>query len=937
MLTLTKIPPLAWMPLVSTAPLHAAGIVSAWNGVPAAPHQNWLFDRIRMASPVRDAGTTHPDIAAIAAHLSVDEIAQAWKLLKPHAIRVGFSPANIREALLPLRYQDYVSRLGEKVIEALLDPDKDRGLLVSPIASRDVVEDVLLQLLSGDEFTLPKKVLLVVRGKINMERWRKRLEKVFDDPRQLGMHNKDVWSKDGVVVNLAQIDTLSRMEDEDLRLKLQRSDLLIMDEEHRVRPFNANNVQKRFINLLIQGGWLNEDFQAVSRSKGRFYLGITEAVTSGASSIYRFGDDLIHADSLSSLYAACIVRTAQVKVMLPHDHVEGEKVSVAWKHLSPDARVHYLYELLLATVKERGEIPRSIFYMSTRDEARAFAELLKEDESLRAQVALVISGEEEAVNDLRAFTRGLRKLVITVDVLAGGADEFLKTPADIAFFAHAGSVGSLRKALQIVGDHLATSANTEFVDLADMFFTHPDLAVFSPRTYVLEDETLQPIGIGNEIVLRKRRLPVEEHLAGTEYFLADFFGEDSAVHVQNILGSFAVSSAELALKLNRDEVLLAQVLAGKYLPADKNFLLEIASVLNFTESQVDWLILAWARDHAARFARGSPFPHSLSQEERFVLERARIGFYYHFNGARNAVEGMGPEVLKSYLSTGFTLDSGTRESRTFYMALAKLLAGNEDGERGLEVLAHYLGAERVGYFWHPKTTDDFTRMKKEQVKTWFDAVYKMGNYNPAVPQTFMVQMLRDSSDEAHLFRAPRVFRLSDAEQMAKSRSITKLTITRYPNGNFLLEDATGSGSPDIAIAWGQKTSQGLLLSKKLKAKKKPSKPWTNEMFAQLDAKQLQTWYEDVYPNAAKESSGEILIELTKRGQVYYGVAAFAPGSAELNSGRLYSQIKFRRKTDGTFELVDLPDRNVRSILDLWRKKLPESFTVSAEVRKKHFS
>lgn len=458
---------------------------------------------------------------------------------------VGGSGVKLTPQQRQERYQRYIQESVGRILNHFQTGDHDRGLLVSPIGLRDITQELLRRLViaGSGQMLLPrvqdKRILLIVQGQENRERWRTRLEKALALPREPGLRERDIWQKNDLTIELISIHYLSRLNKKRLQKTMGQAGLVILDKEHHIRAVEdkaADEERKRFIRVLQEGGFLSAEF-APTRNPDAYLLGLTETVTVGAGRIYGGKPGLITSHTLPELLQRGLIHKPEVRVIVPQSFPRDQPVHVTWNNLELGERIEHsvaIIDSLVQELAEEGKVPRLVFYAGSREEAVALDSALEGHAVYRESVALLISGDSEQQErreqNYREFMTGTKKLMIHVETMVEGVDEFGERPVNAVIYSGSEYAGSLRYALQAVGAHLGAGEQVPMmIDQAGLFIQQPDLVHFDPTTYILEAGEMR---LGKPLLLgHSSRERGKQELKGEDILTIDLFGEAVGRHM----------------------------------------------------------------------------------------------------------------------------------------------------------------------------------------------------------------------------------------------------------------------------------------------------------------------------------------------------------------------------------------------------------------------
>ena len=778
------------------------------------------------------------------------------------------------------RYEEHVGMVGQKVIDVLSDSARDRGLLVSPFGLHHIATCVLKILSQSTDPNLPKDILLVTPGKENRFQWKETLKQM-----SFICDEDNLWQNGNVNIRHVPVRVLKRMSEEDLIELLAQYKLLLMDYDHHTNPDGINDANDELLRrVLVKGGWINNEYQVRPQSDGRFFLGMSKRVSEGAGKIYRNGKDLIHVESFSTLFEAGKLHVPQVRELV----LSASGIMQKWSELAFQDRSASMLSLLEIAKQRLTRTPRTIIYVGTREEAKSLEKLLGSHDAFKNEVSVFLRSGSVKGYDL--FKKGAKNILVLCRDDTEGVDEFLEKPAELVFFADVSTVNEAKKATQMVAHHLSPQSRVFLVDLVGMFSTHVELKVFHAMTYTFSaDDTFAEMN--TDLLSRHRR---ELHSRSRVFGDSDFnyYGVGVAAQLKDFFATTPVSTQKLALLLNRDETDITQLLLGRYLPGNTDF---IDALSDDIESRKALLLkYAWAQDQRAQFSRLHPLPNALSSGELEILERTRLGFFYYFKGDFTALEEMTPDELKEYLISGKRITVQSAVGQRFNLGLAKLLA--EDTEKGMQILSEKIEDPSIK-FWSPETPEDFYKLSSEHLDTWFYSVYSFEQAGDLVePKSFMVTYEKKGN------RISALKISSPSDDIPVSRGRTKLFITKHSDGKYSLDFSIGTGNQDFVSAWKSVSSddQSLLLA----MRDEPSEHILPEAeVLKPTMEQLSNWYDTVYPPhnpMLRECVMVVEIAAMPRGNKLK-VRFVADGSPlRRRSGRFF---KVFRRADGSFEGV----------------------------------
>ncbi len=467
-----------------------------------APTNGTGWGRAQQAAPLQNFGSPVAAGLGIFPPASISEVKPSGQKISQMSgmgeVSSGAIPSLSERQTL---YRTFITEGANKILTHMRK-GLDRGIAISPLGLRDMAQEVIKTLVEGDlsgegasalAELRGKEILLVVQGKENLERWRDRLEECLDQKRVGGHREKEVWEKNGVRIRLASIHTLSKLPQSELKAAMDRSGLVILDKEHHVRPVldRGDAERERFARVLVEGGFLTEDFQ-LRRNPGRFLLGLTESVTEGAGRIYGGREGVILGEHFPSLLARGFINNPQVFAL----QARVEKgIPKPWGEIDPSERLTTILgaiDALTAQAGESGKLPRIVVYAGSREEAMALSRALEREAKYRGKTALMMSGDGEVERQRREegqdFFAGIRRIGIHVETMVEGVEEFQNHPMDYVIYAGVGRSSGLRYALQSVGAHLGPGEKVpQMFDLCEMFEAHPDLAAFNPLPFAIEE------------------------------------------------------------------------------------------------------------------------------------------------------------------------------------------------------------------------------------------------------------------------------------------------------------------------------------------------------------------------------------------------------------------------------------------------------------------
>lgn len=641
---------------------------------------------------------------------------------------------SVREAMKDLRqvvgknrkerYANYVGQRVQDLLSFIEQGTQDRGLAVSPLGLRDTTESLLKHLIEtspkGRLGTLleGKKIYLVVQGKENLKRWRDRLSKLLG--KGLAHQEQEVFEKNGVTIHLCSVHELSRLSSAKLRATMQKAGLVILDKEHHVRPIQDDPEdpdRRRFIRVLVEGGFLTGDFQ-IRRNSHAFLLGMTETVTEGAANIYGGKAGLIFSDTLPDLLRKGLIHKPETRVVLPKPLADDKPVHEAFAELGLPEKVAHLgatIDLIYKELRQSNPAPRIAVYAGSREEAIQLAELLEQSPRFSGKVALVISGDEvverRRKKDWEEFRHGLKPVVIHVDLLVEGVDEFQTHPMNAVIFAGVGKSGSLRYALQATGAHLLSQKPPLFIDLAGMFLRHPQLATFDPSFYILEEGK-----IAQRFAPRRPRIftPREGRrvINETDVLLVDLFGGAVGKNLSEYLRIVKnlPPRSVVALATGYSEELIDKLFEGAFVPHSRVAMEQLAEAFGLDERGRDKFLQAWALDRLAYYETDHPIPEDLPEGERIVLKVARYRMIRRLGGNLRGVEGTTATVLRRYLERG-VYPTLPHLRRHFFQGIAKLV--------GKDILRRHLDMRMLGEYYQPSFLDQLKEIRGEDIDSLF--------------------------------------------------------------------------------------------------------------------------------------------------------------------------------------------------------------------------
>ncbi|MBI4125165.1 MAG: hypothetical protein HY609_06855 [Deltaproteobacteria bacterium] len=701
------------------------------------------------------------------------------------------------------RYSRFLDESLERLIDHLEQGVSDRGLIVSPLGLRDLTEAFLERLLrrphSGpvQQALVEKETVLIVQGKENFKRWQGRLSRLTGETIQ--DKEQAIFERDGIKIRLASIHELSRMEGPDLRGALARAGVVILDKEHHVRPIEDDPEDKdrsRFIRVLVEGGFLSPDFQ-IQKVEGQFLLGLTESVAEGAAGIYGGAKGLIFSEDLPSLLKQGLVIKPETRVYLPKPLATDKPVHEAWGELGLVERVEHLEETIVQLDRELSreeKIPRMAVYAGSREEAMALAARLQAEGRYRDRAALVISGdpEIEARRDLdwRDFVLGVRPIVIHVEALVEGVDEFQSDPLAAVIFAGVERAGGLRYALQSVGAHLGAQSAPLFVDLAGMFFRHPGLTAFDPSVYILEAGEIKrgsPLKSARPAGPRGGR----EVLKDTDVLTIDLFGEAAGENLGRYLRQLSPvpNAGAIAFGLGYSQELSEDLLAGRFVPNARLTVERLAEALGLDSRESGFLLHAWALDRLRYYETRHPMPQHLPDNEQALLKAARYMVIRRYGGMLGAVSGIKTETLRRYLEEGVSPENpGVR--RNFFKALGNLV--------GKKYVERHLGRRILGDYFRPGRLDALDQTAPADLETLFDLVAGEKGQRPSE----IIWQTRVQADGS--LSNPSPLAVGEENQ---SRDYAKLRIGDLGGGRYAVTKARGTGAKNVVE--GLRRAEGL--------------------------------------------------------------------------------------------------------------------------------
>jgi len=695
-----------------------------------------------------------------------------------------------------IRYQAYVER-GVGQIITHIQSGKDRGLVATPLGLRDMAEQVISRLLLGESFREDlkgKEVMLVVQGKENLERWRLRLEKIFGMERSIGHLEKQIWEKNGVLVRLTSIHELIQMPGENLRARMNGSGLIILDQEHHVRPVidhEGEGERKRFARVLVEGAFLNNDFERTEK-EGSYLLGFTETVSEGAGRVYGGREGLVVSDTFTSLRRQGFVALPEVRVLFPKNVPEELDPYEAWANLGLRERVDQTIETI-AALEAEGEKRESkiVVYCGTREEAELLANELEKIERYKKKTALLISGdspqEKRRLEEGKDFFAGLRRIAIHVETMVEGVDEFRRHPQDAVIYSGVERGGGLRYALQSVGAHLvAERENTLImVDMAGMFLRHPDLMSFDPAVYVLNEGRMKT---GSPLIPMRSRSSKNgsEALRGVDELRLDLFGEAVGKLTSRCLKAHAVifPLAGLAMEMGWSHEMLQDLWEGRHVPSSRLVMERLGEVLGWGEVETRHLLSQWALDRTNYYNHLHPLPSFLSSAEQLIIAAARYGIVLYYGGNVRGVEGTLAETLTAYLERGVVPE--VYRGERFREVLARIIGCPHGEARGRALIRKYLGPKSLGEYFKPRTVEELALLDERRVAEWFDVVERENKkrFQEIIWQFFPVR--------GNQLSAPSPVAVGKAHEGCSSG---KVRIRRLSDGNY-----------EVVAAWGQHVS-----------------------------------------------------------------------------------------------------------------------------------
>jgi hypothetical protein len=593
-------------------------------------------------------------------------------------------------------YRRFVRRGADGLQEVLADPNRDRALLVSPMGLRDILEETILCL---SRIESERTVLLVYQGVENGKRWRKRLERLFGEERILA--DQDRWRSNSLTVELASIHALSRLSVQKFGRILERVDIIVLDKEHHVRPIidrSEDSERDRFIRVLVEAGFLTKDFQ-LKPNPGKFLIGLTESLTTGAKSIYGGPQALVLSETLTSLLHRGFVARPEVRVLLPKGTPSLESVSASWASLSTAQRIDETaqnIEALAAELGRGGRLPRMVVYAGSREETVLLTRELEARPRYDGQVALMMSEESadepRRERDLREFQLRLRPLLVHVKTMVEGVDEFQTEPVDAVVFAAPEFSNSLQYALQCIGAHLVSGKKPPvIVDQSGLFFSHEDLAGFDPTIYLRVDGVFRR---GTSLARSSgKRARGSEILQGVDVLLVDLFGDGLGRGLGEFLNSVFSRGdrTRFAMAMGWSRELADSFWRGDYLPRSRAVLEEVGRWLGLAGGRAEELLDAWAADRLKVYEGRHPMPETLSPGERDVLRAFRFRLIRDWGGDLRAPPSLSERIFRPYLERGM-IPTRIDVRRRFLAGLLKFLASPEGEEEVRTFLKESLGA-----------------------------------------------------------------------------------------------------------------------------------------------------------------------------------------------------------------------------------------------------
>ena len=798
-------------------------------------------------------------------------------------------------------YQQFISEKSQKVLAHL--ESHDRGLAISPMGLRDILGKVLTRLIEGGlsprfKTLLQKKMVLIVQGKENQERWRKRLEGIFGERRQVGHHQQVLWEKNGVQVQLATIHELSRLPRPDLKMFMDDAGLVILDKEHHVRPVEdrpEDPDRKRFARVLIEAGLLTEDFQAQSQ-EGKCLLSFTETVSGGAKQVYRGKEGLIFSETLPELLARGFIKKPEVRAILPKGFTGETPVHEAWKALSLEERVEASLTSIRTVDEElnRGKPPRIVVYAGSREEAESLAQHLEANPRYHHQTALMISGDQETekrrVEEGKEFFDGTRAIAIHVETLVEGVDEFQKRPVDAVIFSGAERAGGLRYALQSVGAHLISGEKPPlFIDQAGMFLHHPDLMAFNPELYLIEEGKMRK-GSPLATLPSRPRTRGKEVLKEVDILTIDIFGEGIGKNISRFLEGEAkgISRSAIALELGWSEEIVLKILKGEFLPQSRAMMEKFAQALNLNISDQAQLLNEWAIDRMRYYEQFHPTPEHLSDQERVVLRGVRRGLILHYGGRWEPKS----IPLNRYLETGGWPEL-INHKRELAKTLAQIVYGSSKIKEGWEFLRKNLKGSFLVEVWTPTTLEEVRETTSVKLEGWFKAV-----------EQELGKPVQEIVLQFHLVKGKlQAFQLV-AVGMEKGETFYGKIIIRRRKGKtppyeIVMKSTKGGGVADFIESLRKAKGLKDVLEIRSNGWMIDNTPLTLEEMEDCRKEDLERWFEEV-ARKTKSNPQEIVIQFRLTKGKLVGFQPFAEGMK--NEDTAYGKITIRRKGKSHYEI-----------------------------------
>lgn len=682
----------------------------------------------------------------------------------------------LSEAERTLRLNAFLENGADRIAHAL-ESHRDRGLIVSPVGTREVLDVFLERQLNlapahrNMRRLRSSSILIVAHGLDNVARLRTRMNRVFSVDEDLNFFSdRTTWRKNGLHVHIVSVHSLAALKRNLLERFLTKYGMVVLDKEHHVRmvddresieaealPLTERN---RLGKILLAGGWMEEmtpgNFQRRA-NPNTFLLGLTESVSEGAGLIYGPREGCLFASNLAEMEASGIIARPRLNLVIPESIQDAEPRSIRdrWRALSLQDRVLHIKGLIdvwVAQQRELGDptLPRILINAGSRDEADLLTQVLEADPRYADTIALMTSYQSRREVDRNSFLNlRIKKIGIHIETLTEGVDEFNTDPLDYVILAGSERAGGLRYALQTTGGHLNNSRPPELVDVCGMTPLHPEMAFFDPSVFILSEGEVR-----RGSLRQTSNIPGPEGinpLRATQIYDVDIFAENVAETLGSLLREFFPTQDPLYLAqiLNLPRDWVTNLWSGSVLPtrfALQNLLEQLD--LNQTQQQRVWESLAHDRSIHYNFIYPIAALRGLSPTQLQLLAQARRGFfqfYDHFD----AVDGITPETLQRYLENG-TVPDRLHNRASFLAALARVVFGPNRADEGMRLVTEVFGLASTRDFWMPETSQNLSDINRQRIEAWFTVIYGSEERNDS--QEIALEFRRDPPNRISGFK-----------------------------------------------------------------------------------------------------------------------------------------------------------------------------------------